>query len=69
MWTIYDHPRDFPDDFVARKFLVSGRGPRATLDVLCFRDIEAARQSMISMGLTRIQRDPNDEPQIVEVWL
>jgi hypothetical protein len=24
MWTIYDHPKDFPEHFVARKWLITG---------------------------------------------
>src|SRR5215207_1400723 len=59
MWTIYDHPSDYPDAFVARKWLI-GRGPQpvpaevtmtaATLDEL--------RRRMVMLGLACISRWP-----------
>jgi len=67
MWVITKHPRDFPDDYVARLHMtlpvdvpISIHLRRATLDEL---------RAALPRGLHRIERDPADDPVIVEVWL
>lgn len=69
LFVVYDHPRDFPDEFVAREFVsTAGAVLRAkqlharasTLDDL---------RSMLPPGLLNIGRQPNDDPAIKEVWL
>ena len=70
-WTIYDHPRDFPDLFVARRF-ESGTGdpePVATSDIIGAHGLEPLREMMKRAGLTVLPRMEGDQPQIVEVWL
>jgi len=69
MWTVYDHPRDFPDEFVARRFDVDGKGARPTDEILTSSSLDLLRAELASRGLTVINRLPKDEPQIVEVWL
>jgi hypothetical protein len=69
LWTIYDHPKDYPNAIVARKYDVNANGTTATGDVRLFANVELARQTMREMGLTRITRDPSDDPVIVETWL
>jgi hypothetical protein len=68
MWTIYDHPRDYPQAFVARRFEVSAE-IKATRDVRLFASLAACRADMPEMGLTRLDRQPPDDAVIVEVWL
>lgn len=69
IWTVYDHPTDFPDNFVARKFTTDANGPRATAEVVVADSLDAIRESMVQRGLTCLTRSPEDEPQIVETWL
>jgi hypothetical protein len=69
MWTIYAHPRDFPDKYVARKFVADGGDPVPTEDVLLANTIAPLRAEMARRGLMRLARSVGDEPQIVEVWL
>jgi len=69
IWTIFDHPKDFPDYFVARLTNVTSAGPEVTEMVLHSADLEELRGIMMRQGLTRIPRFKDDSPQIVEVWL
>lgn len=65
LWTIYDHPRDFPDCFVARKYHIGG----PTSHVIMRQSLEELRTMLCQMGFVRIPRDDNDDPVIVETWI
>jgi len=68
MWTVYDHPIDYPDKFVARRFDVDAGGPSAS--VIVMDDLDDLRDILAyDMQLTCLARSPEDEPQIVETWL
>jgi hypothetical protein len=69
IWTIYDHPTDFPDNFVARRFEIAGPRPLITGDVLVARSLEALRAWMQSRDLFCIQRTVDDDEKIVETWV
>lgn len=69
MWTVYDHPADFPDCFVARRWRVTADGPQAMSQVITSGDLDLLRREMAGMGLTVLNRSPDDDPKIVEVWL
>jgi hypothetical protein len=70
MWTIYDHPSDFPDKYVARLFEVDAGGPRPTDNFIAVSDVEELRQMFLEhFALTCISRSPEDDPKIVETWL
>lgn len=72
MFTIYERPLDYPNEYVCRRQVV---GPNfvQTDSELTVRapTLEACRQLLHRkrFGLTRISRSQDDEPQIVEVWL
>jgi hypothetical protein len=65
MWVIYDHPRDYPREFVARKWV----GEAATPEVICAHSVGALRDIMRSRGLNRLARHDSDDEVIVETWL
>ena len=67
MWVVYDHPKDYPDDYVARMHVVPG--PRATAVALKCRDLENLRGFLRERGKVCIARSPQDDPCIVETWL
>lgn len=70
-WTIYDHPRDFPHSFVARRF-ESGKGnpdPVPTSDIIAGTKLEALRDCFHRAGLVALARAEADDPVVVEVWL
>jgi hypothetical protein len=69
MWTIYDHPRDYPHCFVARRFLVYAGASKPTDEIVTAPDLEMVRRWCRFRGLACIPRDPNDDPKIVETWL
>jgi hypothetical protein len=70
MWTLYDRPTDFPDMYVARLFVIGPGGrPRATGRIVISDDIEGIRDGFRMAGLTRLPRQDDDDPKIVEVWL
>lgn len=69
-WTIYERPRDFPDDYVVREWQSDGNGNvRPTPEAQRYPTLEAARAPLRARGLVCIERSPGDDPCIVEVWL
>lgn len=69
MWTIYKHPKDYPDSYVARLWEADAGGPRMTASVVIASSLEFLREQMMDMGLVKLDRQPDDDPVIVEVWL
>lgn len=69
IWTIYARPRDYPDHFVARKFLVGPNNqPLATQDMFVADSVEEVR-ALLPPGLVCLARSPSDDLRIVESWL
>lgn len=72
IWTVYRHPTDYPDKYVARKFTVGGGGTggivRASTDMFVEDTLEDVR-ALIPSGLVCLERDNRDEPHIVETWI
>lgn len=68
LYTIYDHPQDFPDYFVVRRWLVASNQPLPCRDCDLFDTLEDARAS-IPRGLSMITRSADDDPVIRETWL
>jgi hypothetical protein len=68
LFTIYDHPIDHPNDFIAREWVVVGSfyEPRAIAARGASLDEVRAQ---LPPGLARIDRSPEDDPKIVETWL
>lgn len=69
MWTIYDHPSDAPEFFVARKWLITGGAAIATGETMSEEDIDTLRKYFQIGGMTCLPRQPGDDPVIVESWL
>lgn len=65
IWVIYDHPRDFPDKFVARLWL----GEKPTEEVMISGNIRALRMQLQREGFVRLERRYEDDAKIVETWL
>jgi hypothetical protein len=71
-YAIYEHPRDYPHSFVARRWrLVDGAKEPDRLPLVVGPTLEAVREVLhcSAFGLTRLERDPYDDPVIVEVWI
>lgn len=71
MWTIYDHPSDFPHDYVARQWLVSKGGTVATDIAYAHPNLTVLRAAVRAVlpGATCLPRDPKDDPAVVETWV
>lgn len=68
MWTVYDHPKDFPHSYVARRFEIGGGEPLATPDIVQ-GELSIIREGFRQCGLTCLTRNEGDDPGIVETWL
>jgi hypothetical protein len=71
MWTVYKHPKDYPGEYVARKFVITEDfyGPsNESISSRSLRDVRNVLRSLYR-GLIQLKRPPHDEPLIVEVWL
>lgn len=71
MWVIYDHPVDYPDHYVARRFCIerSHAGARGLPLSVISDDLEAIRAVMVRIGLTCLSRSPEDDAKIIESWI
>lgn len=67
-YTIYDHPADYPDQFVVRAWAVS-EGVVIAYAPVGFADTLEDARYLIPQGRTRIDRTQQDDPVIVESWL
>ena len=68
IWTIYDHPLDYPDSFVARKAVVGASATTMTHEMFTADTLDELR-ALLPPGLYRVHRFAQDDPKIVEVWL
>jgi hypothetical protein len=67
-WTVFDHPRDYPDVFVARRW-VARRGEVVPTHDMFTADSLAELRALLPAGLICVPRMPWDDTKIVEVWL
>lgn len=68
IWTIYKNPKDYPDAYVARKFL----NDKPTLEIIIAPDLAELRRAVQKKSdyeLVRISRAACDDSVIVETWL
>jgi hypothetical protein len=70
IWTVYEHPRDYPDQYVARRFEVgAGRAVPSPTNDMFVADTLAELHALLPPGLFRMPRFEGDSPSIVECWL
>lgn len=68
MWIVYDHPADYPEGFLARRWLAGAMAAEPTQTAVVGATLEAVR-AQLPIGLIRLARDPEDDPVIVETWM
>jgi hypothetical protein len=75
MWTIYQHPKDFPDDYVMRATCVMGEGGHVPAGTIVSSGIawvaptlEELRE-IVPPDKARLERTEHDDPAIAEVWV
>ena len=69
IWTIYDKPKDYPNNFVARKEIISEGKRRWADEFMVSNKLENIQDYMKRQFLFRIPRNEDDDPKIVECWL
>jgi hypothetical protein len=69
LYVVYHNPLDFPGQYVIRK-QTAGPGGRITIaaEPLAFGTLDQVRAALPA-GLVRLERAPEDDPCIVEVWI
>lgn len=67
IWVIYDKPIDYPNSVVARQFTLD----KPTQNIIVGQDIDTVRGALVAeTGCdVKIDRHPEDDPKIVEMWL
>jgi len=68
VWTVFDHPTDYPDVFIARKWVLVSGVAVATHEAVTGPTLQSVRDQ-IPAGLHRFPRSPEDDVYIVESWL
>lgn len=68
MYTIYHNVSDYPSGYVVRRFEIGQGVATPTTDATWAPTLDEVRTA-IPWGFVCLNRDPNDEPAIVEVWL
>ena len=68
LYTIYEHPTDYPDGYVVRRWLVEAGAPPTPLGAHRAPTLDAVR-ALLPPGLARLPRELEDDPVIVETWL
>ena len=71
IWTVFFNTTDYPNQHVARRFELDKPTPDH-----CVGTIQQVRAWIMADAIAkgtgapyRMERDPNDEPTIVEVWV
>ena len=69
MWVIYDHPSDFPNSYIARKWIM-GEDMKAIFTPEFHEAItlEELREK-VRQGRYRVPCSLKDDPVIIECWL
>lgn len=66
MLVVYERPKDFPNHYVVRVWEASANQPTNIAAIA--KSLDLAR-AMIPGGFVRLDRDPSDDPVIVESYV
>jgi hypothetical protein len=69
IFVIYERPRDYPEHFVMRRWAVSSDKKIQATDYFRLADSLDEARSYVPAHCIRVERDPKDEPQVVESWI
>lgn len=68
LWTVYCRPKDYPYGYIARRHDVHMGFSMPTDKIVTSTTLEGVRRQL-PVGLVRLDRNPNDDPVIVEIWI
>lgn len=66
MWVVYDHPSDYPDKWVVRKWSVTSQ--EVPTGVVFVGDSFEEVSNILPAGLVWMPRGEGDDPAIAGVW-
>jgi hypothetical protein len=69
VWTVYNRPDDYPDGYLARMFEAAPGGATTPTDIVLTGKLDGIRHVLAKAGRIRLDRKPDDGPQVVESWL
>ncbi len=69
LWTVYDHPSDFPDSFVTRRSEFVKGVPITTCEIFHDESFEAIEEFLAEKGLFAMMRQEGDDPCIIATWM
>jgi len=71
MFVVYDHPKDYPDDFIVRRFIALDGEAVPQEIVYRGHSLDNARSRIMNLApsAVRFHRNQSDERQIVECWI
>lgn len=70
-YAIYDHPKDYPEDFVVRRWRIVEGSLNPVPDETPFARATSLREARAAIppGLVHLHRHPEDDPVLVETWV
>jgi hypothetical protein len=72
VWTVYDHPADCSDHYIARPWRIDGvrkSEPSPTLVGVMTDDLGLLRDYFEAHGLYRLPPEPHDFSFVIESWV
>lgn len=70
IYTVYDHPTDYPDSFVVRRWrVIEGKEIPDDKLLIQSKDLNLIENILLEMGLTPIPRLPGDDPVILKNYI
>ena len=68
-WTIYYRTSDFPHHYAVRMWWVTPESELVLAPIAALCDSLEDARAQVPAGAYRLQRDPEDDPMIIETWL
>jgi hypothetical protein len=69
MWVVYEKVPPYPSNYQARAVAITTEGPQDT-GQHAVGPLDLVRRYLGEhLGLTRLERSPEDDPSVVEIWL
>jgi hypothetical protein len=69
IWTVYNRPDDYPGGYIARMSESHRSGEPIATALTLAGPLDGIRQVLAKARLIRLDRKPDDAPQVVESWL
>lgn len=69
LYTIYDHPADYPDGFAVREWRIEAGGESPVSGGVVVKPTLKEARDALPLGVICIAKSKADDPTIVESWL